>query len=204
LTEVTYIPGQDSYIAQFYPDTNFGNSPALFISRYLQCCDIYRSLVQFDLCNLCKLIPITCDIEEAILELTIYRNEISCGSIDLKVFHLLNTWDEITVTWNNQPPVPATPDAIIPINAGFLGTISVDITDLVRDWHNGSIPNNGILLKGDETQNNLVGFFSKDSDNSSFWPKLHVKFCCPSNVTCDIQTDTANIYTAACIEPRNT
>jgi len=53
MAKITLTPFQDAYIAEYFPDQNFGSSDALFISRFQGAGDIYRSLIQFDLCNLC-------------------------------------------------------------------------------------------------------------------------------------------------------
>lgn len=198
MTELTLPSFQEAYVAEYYPCKNFGCSTGLFVSRYLQIGDIYRSLIEFDLCTPCREIPITCIIEEAYLNLWVYRNELSPScSINLKIFSLLSDWREDMVTWNNQPEIPVNPDVIYPISSGVFGAISINVSDLVKGWHDGSITNSGILIKGDEDANNLVGFYSKDFPNNNFWPKLFIKFNCLGCVN-TLYANHANIYNAVC------
>ncbi|MDD2586835.1 MAG: DNRLRE domain-containing protein [Syntrophomonadaceae bacterium] len=167
----TLLPYQNTYIAEWYPTTNFANRKALFLSRYLRNGDIYRSLIQFDL----QQIPPLSTIETAELELTMYRNEVT-KSTTVTAHRLLSNWTGNQVVWNTQPNYSAEPDSEILISPKTLSTQRINITSLVKGWHNGSIPNNGILLKGNEEINSLIAFCSSNHHNSSEWPKLHINF----------------------------
>lgn len=189
MEKIFFAPIQDAYIAEWFPNQNFGAVPFLYISRYKQAGDIYRSLIQFDLCSLgCNFIPPDSHITKAKLLLPVYRNEIT-GSIDVKVFRVLQYWSELTVTWNTQPLTGSSPDGTESVAAGFLGTVEIHITDLVRGWYDGSIVNNGLLLKGNEAANDLLGFYAKEFPNTSLWPQLEVCYfqhCCRDfNDDCD-------------------
>ncbi|MEN6391185.1 MAG: DNRLRE domain-containing protein [Syntrophomonas sp.] len=172
------LPTQDVYIAQWFPDQNFGTIIALFCGQFTQPGDSYRSLLKFDLSGL----PPASTINSAHLNLYMYRNETSSAGEYIAVDRLLNDWGQDTVTWNNQPPFSPTPfspiwDAYIYINSSTpLGPISIDITDLVKGWFNGSIVNNGLILVGDELDNGLVGFYSTNHPYSTMWPQLTVNF----------------------------
>ncbi len=181
MSTIFFAPVQDAYVAEWFPNQNFGAVPYLYISQYKQPGDIYRSLIQFDLCSLgCNFIPPNSCITEAKLLLPVYRNEI-CDYIDVNVYRVLQPWCENDVTWNTQPLVDSTSDGTEAVPSGFFGTVEICITDLVRGWYNGSIINNGLLLRGDETANNLLGFFSKEYPDTSLWPLLEVCYfehCC--------------------------
>lgn len=167
----TLLPSQDTYVAEWYPITNFADHKALFLSRYIRNGDIYRSLIQFDLHQ----IPPLSTIETAELELTMYRNEVTKSTM-AAVHRLLSNWTGNRVTWNSQPYYSTEPDAEILINPKTLSTYRINITSLVKGWHNGSIPNNGLLLKGNEEINSLIAFRSINYHSSSEWPKLHINF----------------------------
>lgn len=183
---ITFTPSQDAYIAEYYPTANFGTVPYLYVSRYKQAGDIYRSLIQFDLCSLsCNYIPPNSCIEEAYLELPVYRNEIPAGEkVNLKVYRVLQAWDEFKVTWNTQPFTANTTDGNKDVASGYFGTVSIEITDLVKGWYDGSIVNNGLLLKGSENNNRLLGFYSREFYDSGQWPRLVICYeqnCCVSD-----------------------
>lgn len=170
---LSILPFQDSYISEWYAHSNFGSSIALFVSQYIQSGDDYRSLLQFNL----NQIPPASTIEKAVLELTVYRNEVSNPPITLGAFRLLNCWSQYSVTWNNQPKSEDSPDGVLTINTGSPeGKVFVDVTSLVRGWYNGSIPNHGLLLKGNEQSNNLLAFRSTNFCDSNNWPLLHIDY----------------------------
>ncbi|NLB87723.1 MAG: DNRLRE domain-containing protein, partial [Syntrophomonadaceae bacterium] len=113
--------------------------------------------MQFDL----RAIPVTSTIEKAVLELTMYRNEVKDKPVTISLHRLLDSWHQFSVTWASQPPANSNPDATITIeNTTPLGKIYIDITELVKGWYDGSIPNNGLLLKGNEKMNDLIAFRS--------------------------------------------
>lgn len=173
MASITFLPSQDIYISEWYPDQNFSVAPTLFVSCYQQKGDIYRSLLQFDLSSMAS----NCTIEKAELLLSMYRNEIQSDCIELGVYRILNKWAKDTSSWNTQPPCSTLPDASLMISPHTPNGIhSIDISELVRGWHEGSIPNNGLFLLGNEDMNNLLAFRSSDYLLSSDWPKLSVRF----------------------------
>lgn len=173
MAKVSLLPFQDAYISEWYANTNFGSEVALFVSQYVQPGDDYRSLLQFNLGH----IPPTSTIEQATLELTVYRNEVSGPPIEIAAHRLLDHWNQFAVTWDNQPFIRAVPDSEISIASGPpCGKVYMDLTELVRGWYDGSIPNNGLLLKGNEKCNDLVAFRSTNFQESDSWPLLHVCF----------------------------
>lgn len=182
---VYFPPVMDAYVAEYYPDTNFGPVPYLYSNRYQGEGDIYRTYIEFSLCYGCNYIPPNSCIECAYLYLPIYRNEFPCNR-ELYAHRVLESWDEYSITWNNQPlydPVPATQTTIAP---GFLGTVCLNVTDVVVGWYMGYYANFGLLLRCDECIDSLIGFYSREFPNSDYWPRLVV------------------YYTENCCVPRNT
>lgn len=172
MASLTLLPIQNVYISEWYANQNFNFSTALFVSQYQQSGDDYRALFQFDLASL----PTTSTIEKAELELKIYRNEVA-DSISVEAHRLLNNWIEERMIWDDQPPFSLESDGTTSITSTTaLEFISIDISDLVRGWHDGSIPNNGLILIGNEAENDLVGFVSTRGYYSNEWPKLRIEF----------------------------
>lgn len=173
MAKVSLLPCQDAYVSEWYANTNFSSSIALFVSQYLQSGDDYRSLLQFTF----EQIPPTSTIEQAILELTVYRNEVSGFPINISAHRLLYRWNQYSVTWNSQPRFTEIPDSLVSISSSAPpGKVFFDLTDLVRGWYDGSIPNNGLILRGNELCNDLIAFRSTNFNNSDAWPLLHVNF----------------------------
>lgn len=173
MAKLSLLPFQDTYISEWYGSKNFGGNIALFLSQYLQAGDDYRSLMQFDF----RSIPVTATIEKAVLELTMFRNEVKDIPITISVHRLLDSWHQFSVTWDNQPLSENLPDATLTIeNTTPLGKIYIDITELVKGWYDGSIPNNGLILKGNEVMNDLIAFRSTNFADSNTWPLLHISY----------------------------
>ncbi|MGE5391565.1 MAG: DNRLRE domain-containing protein [Deltaproteobacteria bacterium] len=176
MTEIYFTPNIDAYIAQWYPASNFGIVPYLYIGRYKQNGDVYRSLLEFNLGNVGSnaILPGSV-IKNAYLNLRIYRNEILNGStININAYRVLQNWSETGVTWNNQPICSSTPDGAALISSGVSGIIKIDLSSLIQEWFQGETVNRGIIIRGDEGANSLVGFFAREYPNTSFWPQLEV------------------------------
>ena len=147
---IFFEPLGDTYVAQFYGNMNFGDSPALYAGRFQGPGDIYRTLLLFDLSSprlSSDLIPPGVTINEAFLRLTIFRNLIPAGTnIFLNAYQVLSPWTENAVTWDTQPNFnPLTPVYSAPVSSG-LGTIEFNLTSLARGWFDGSAVNVGVLI----------------------------------------------------------
>ncbi|MPN21854.1 hypothetical protein SDC9_169236 [bioreactor metagenome] len=94
----------------------------------------------------------------------------------MSVHRAYNAFSESFVTWNTQPVFAETADATAKISSEFTGDLEVDILNLVKGWHDGSIPNLGMVLSGDENNNALVGFASTRYPDTSCWPKLVIDY----------------------------
>jgi len=169
---ITLLPFHDSYIAEWYAQDNFAGESCLNLSQFRQTGDNYRSLLKFRL----DAIPGGCSIEKAELELTMYRNEVK-DAIDITVQRLLSRWHEKSVNWDTQPLHSPEIAGKIRVDANTpMGALRMDLSGLVKGWHDGSIINNGLLLKGNEVENNLVAFYNSKHINGDEWPKLHISF----------------------------
>lgn len=158
----------DSWVANYAPDTNWGDAPNLSIqgngigriSRVL----ILHALPAFK--------PgIT--INSAKLYLYHYVTQDDPGTLTIVVHRLLDLWDESTVTWNNQPSYDDTVEASLTKSADTYGYWVWDITDLVKKWVSQGYPNYGLILRCTAytpDKYGSVGFTSKENTlyNSSY------------------------------------
>lgn len=182
-TWIYFTPEKDAYIAQYYPDINFGDVPYLYTNRYQGCNDEYQSLIKFDLCSLgCNQIPSNSEINPTRLYLKIYRNEIP-HTTRLYAYRIMQYWDENTVTWNNKPMVDYS-QAVghVDIDAGYFGWVNMELNyNIVQKWYNGYYRNYGLLLKCEEPCDSLIGFYSREFYNPDYWPMLGICYyqnCC--------------------------
>ncbi|CAB1262194.1 Collagen triple helix repeat protein [Clostridiaceae bacterium BL-3] len=177
----TVYPTDDVYISEFFPNTNFISSPALYSGEYTQyngCPDAYASLLKF---NIEDSIPNGSVISNAYLNIYVNRkNKLDCKypCQSITVYNNLNNFRGNTVTWNTAPDISITPYKKT-ISDTDVGTfIKIDITNLVINWHNNTLANNGITLVGIENiVDSLIGYDSSRTPNS---PYILIKYTCNS------------------------
>ncbi len=184
LNKICFTPDKDAYISEYYPNQNFGERYYLFSNQFRGCNDEYRSLVKFDLCqNDCLMIPPNSFIVNACLRLWVYRNEVpACQTTDLCAYPVVQNWEELGVTWNKQPNFDGGCSYCTCVSPGCVNYwLEIDLTDLVQDWYQGHVVNDGILLKCDEPFDSVLGFYSREYEDSTYWPRLCVTYgvkCC--------------------------
>ncbi len=182
-TSITFVPTKDAYVAEFYPNTNFGFSPYLFTNRFQGCGDIYRTYIQFDLCSMaCNQIPPNSCIRYASLWFPLDRNEVPVCNNELYVYRVLQDWAEGAITWNNQPITALIPDGLTLVTPSD-DFVYINITELVSWWYSGLYPNFGLQLRCNEGFDSLLSFFSREYPNSDYWPRITVWYtenCCCS------------------------
>lgn len=182
-SEIVLVPKKDAYISEFYPNTNFGDRFYLFANRFQGCGDEYKSLIKFDLCAGCNNVPPNSFIVHATLKLWVFRNEVPANeTTDLCVFPIVQSWNELGVTWNNQPNVDFSESYCTTVSPNDINQfITIDVTELVKKWYTGHIVNDGILIQCDENFDSLLAFYSREFENSNFWPRLSIWYgvkCC--------------------------
>lgn len=169
---INILPYESCFISEYYGSQNFRSDYALFIGRYLRENDLYRSLLKFDL----KALPAEAKILKAELVLDIGRNEETQNEVTVKVLGLKQDWDESHVTWHNQPEHYGDLESTVPVNPGYLGFVSIEMTNFVQGWQQQDFDNNGIIIMGCETRNSIIAFSSRQHENPNQWPVLKVEF----------------------------
>ncbi len=164
------LPIKNVCISEYFPARNYSTSggKSLFIGRYKQHGDNYRTLLQFDLST----IQSSNEIQRSYLQLNILRNEVDSGTVKMGIYRLLQEWDDNTITWDSMLPFSLAPEHNFVIPASWIGLIIFDITKLVCSWVDHSYINHGVIMVGEENRNSLVAFHSLRSANSSCWPML--------------------------------
>jgi hypothetical protein len=170
--------GKDAYVVEGYPEENSGGDTGL-VSGYLP--DFgsrrHRTYLEFDLSP--NPLPAGALITKTTLAL--YKYPDSTGAtMNLGVYKVLNSWEESSITWNNQPSFSAqAEDSII-----FVDTetwIYWHIDNLVQGWLDGSIGNYGVVLKvtDEATSDKSTIFISSDHPDDSIRPKLEIDYYIP-------------------------
>ena len=116
-------------------------------------------------------------ITSAKVQLGQYAAEAS-SSYRVKAYRVTSNWSESSLTWNHQPGRAETVGS-----ATFSthdGTKEIDITDLVRQWYDGTRSNYGITIRM-KKENDRGGVFCSRSGTSSqcqgqIHPRLRIEY----------------------------
>jgi uncharacterized repeat protein (TIGR01451 family) len=165
----------DACILQGYPDVNLGSTYDMW-AGYDEYLDPYgkiaRSLIQFDT----SAIPPGTSIDSAILQ--IYLS----GSWDypgrtrtITTYRIGSAWSESSVTWNMHPSY-AEAYGSASVTHGAWSWHSFDVTNLVREWVNGSLPNYGVMLRGPEVSGSDSSWRGFSTREGSYTPELVITY----------------------------
>nr|WP_320014428.1 DNRLRE domain-containing protein [uncultured Desulfobacter sp.] len=166
-----YIQGSDQsdYQAQY---NNYGDEPTLVSSKSA---NPNGGLIEFNLSDQSS------DIQSASLSVYLVSNANDTTTIG--VYQILESWDEGTVTWANQPEVnPVAVDLNILSGDDGNNFITFDITSLVKSWLNSDEINYGVYIgffdDSGTPQIPNAHIYSSDFNNSSdaylYDPKLDI------------------------------
>ncbi|MHC4713423.1 MAG: putative Ig domain-containing protein [Planctomycetota bacterium] len=173
-----YSDWEDAWISEDYPGTNFGGDG----DAHLQFSTQDRQLHKFDLS------PIPQDATVSSATLYIYVFDEGSGGSEISAYRVITPWVESQVTysqassgtsWGTPGLEPGTD-----YDSGAAGTspgvwsagwASVDIANLVSQWHEGTYANEGVMLKL-ASGNHIKTYMSEYSTDSSLRPRLVVGY----------------------------
>ena len=159
----------DSYAHSQYPDTNYGSHTTLYVSNY-RTAYIWMEL---------PALPSGATFNSAWLEIYYYYI-VTEGTLQAKVYPVLSSWSEETLTYNNAPAIGTTEihsgymPANISINSSTPRRIGFWVSSIVDDWYNGEAINYGFAIKRTAGTNSSVIVYS--SEASSYNPYLTVNY----------------------------
>jgi hypothetical protein len=164
---------QDSWIDANQPDANFGGDTSLHVGLVMDPATgrlgERQTLVQFDLSGL----PAGATIVTATLQL--YQTAASgSDAYQIRPDAALASWQEAAVTWNSRPATGNLGDPALTLDYAS-GWKQWDVTQIVRAWQTGRMPNYGIVLVGLN-----VGVPPSErvfaSRNATAWPTLTIVY----------------------------
>jgi hypothetical protein len=158
----------DAYTSSRRKTARYGTQAVLSVYGLADGAPLMRSFLKFDLSTLPA--DITADnVEKATLKL--YVSKLTrAGSFD--IFKVAADWDETTITDLTAPPLDQVVATGVPISQGKI-FVTVDLTNLVMDWLNGTTPNYGISILPNTT-GIFVNFDSKEGAATSHEPQLEI------------------------------
>lgn len=181
---VRLAPIQDTYIQDNdHTGTNFGSSSNMLLGTYNQNDKECRILMQFDT------LGITGRVNSATLNMFRYY-KYKYNELYADVYRLTRPWDELEVTWENSGGGSFFhPDQVATTLLPGEGAGDVygkdwehwdnvwyqwDLTELVRQWLDGTHDNYGVLIKTDDLFGSMSGFRAGGAAENA--PYLEVEF----------------------------
>jgi hypothetical protein len=171
--------GKEAVIQSIMPDTNFGDSTVFSIFSWTNdgLFNTSRALIAFDL----SAVPPQTMIKKATLSLfwVKYMNLTSqTGDNAFSILKVSESWNEHTITWNNQPDTSSLNKVSVPKSTRETQSyVDVDVTPMVQEMIHHPEGNFGFMLKlEDEFPYKLVVLASSDYPESKKRPKLIVYF----------------------------
>lgn len=123
----------DTWIRAGRPDTNYGDYTAMRINQS----GGQQTLIRFDAATVSG---------QSVSRATLKLNATSITNDgDISIYAITSSWSETNVTWNLRPPTEAFAAAMAGISSSDT-VITVDVTDVVQRWADGSLPDAGLLI----------------------------------------------------------
>jgi subtilisin family serine protease len=194
----TSIPGSrtlvaiaDATILEGYPGTNAGTTQDMW-AGYDDGMNpnglIVRSLIKFDLSSL----PANAAVQSAKLRVYYlgyrdYPNRVRTTT----AYQISGDWTESGVTWDSKPsPGTAYGGVEIAANSNW-GWSELDVRDLVQSWVNGSVTNQGVMLRGPEASGSDSSYRAFSTREGPYPPELVVNYLAAAAVSQASETATA-------------
>lgn len=147
----------DTYLNQNSPSGNYGSN--IFMNIGSLSGNANRGLVKFNL----SVIPPGTIITQATLSMNYFLSNAYGTTFTLTTYRVSASWDELSATWNAQPPFA---EAYGSATFTSYGWKSFDVTALVQAWVNGTYPNYGIMLRGYESGSQYAGFYTRENGSN--------------------------------------
>ena len=183
---------KDAYIYSNGPNANYGYYSTI-VSRHLTSPEgKFRSLFKFK--------TNTLENSDTIYSSYIFFRSGTHSPLDTSNVACLKrataSWEENTVTWNNQPGSDTTNQLFLAYPTTSTQSYTPDITAFTRSWVKGITANYGLLIRHKyEISDKILVFCSKDHPNSDLRPfgltlYSHIPSITPNDTICAGITDT--------------
>lgn len=186
-----YKSGKDAYYKDATPTLNQGTHPDFSAIAWtnLSVPVVVRSVIEFDLTS----IPVGATINSAYLSL--YNNSTSPnnsgehstldGSNSATLRRITTSWNEFSVTWNNQPSVTNSNEVVLPASTSiYEDYTNINVTQLVQDMVDMPSSSFGFMisLQTEQLYRALI-FSSSDHADPNNHPELVITYTLPSAIS---------------------
>jgi len=199
--------GKDAWFGKLNPDNNYGNDTSLVIENTYSSGQTYpaRSVIYFKISS----IPQNSNITAATLKMWCswinFQSSETQGQVTVRA--LVQSFDESTVTWNNQPAYDTgNIQDYVNVSGQFVsdpGWHKWEIkNNLVQNWVNNPSQNYGLLLKFTDEDipdgDNVVNYYSSDyTINPGRRPKLVIYYDPPPSAPSNFKS--TNVSTTSIV-----
>lgn len=172
-------------------NTNFGGSPNLMVGFWDDGDDEWnRALLRFPGLP----IPANSTLVDARFRLYLHTVD-TPDAMSISVHRVTTGWSEFGASWNasdgSNPwnssggDFDATPVDVVPGITTIAGWYEWNVTALVRDWHEGTVPDHGLLVRQIDDENQVSRgrkqFYSSDETNATARPTLVLTYSLPGS-----------------------
>jgi hypothetical protein len=180
-----YSGGEDTHIHQYAPDSNYCSHDTFKVGYKQQ----YGALLHFDLSP----VPANATVLEARLQV----HAVGWGGSNMTIdaFRILRNTSLCQATWNEAAAghdwgAPGCNDTLSDRSAAPESSVTTydnhewydfDLTSLLQEWVDGSVPNNGVLLRGAAPLSTSMFYFaSTQNDSVELRPKMVIHYRAPT------------------------
>ncbi|RJQ17201.1 hypothetical protein C4573_04070 [Candidatus Woesearchaeota archaeon] len=198
----TYQPGpddgKDNYLWAAFTDTNYGTSSSLLVYKNFDS----NALVEF---NITDIMNINSSISVVNATFFVYKFDSNSGSRNSKVWRIAKNWSEATSSWTNASAGDPWSTAGGDMGSAEYDSISstapvwdpFNVTNLTKEWINGTYANYGFLIKGGGLTTDDQTFYSSDyPTDATLRPKLTITYTLNNaNISCeDGEMPTVSVF----------
>ena len=168
----------DTYINSASPDSNYSSEIEIHINN-VSGGNVLKGLIKFEVIDSIVSSGSLTSVLNATIRFKV--TEPIANETVIHAYRIAETWDDSTVTWNNQPDIDdsaSDPVGFGTIPQNFTGWIKIDITDIVNSWLEASSTHYGIMLiqKDAVTGSPMKEFASYNASALVDKPYLNLQF----------------------------
>ncbi|PCH89230.1 MAG: hypothetical protein COB88_01835 [Flavobacteriales bacterium] len=166
-------------------DTNFGTFNQLHIGAwtYSSVPGTHRSLLAFDLSGIsasATILSATLYLTHDSISSSPWGHSTLSGSNEFYIRRITSAWDEMTVTWNNQPSDDTTNQAMSDSSTTVYDDYAINVTDLVQAMVDNPSTSFGFMMRlMTEQYYRYTSFATSDHIDSFRWPRLDLSYMDP-------------------------
>lgn len=159
---------RDAYTSGTSPTTNFGRATTLRVSAAAN----ERTWIRFSVQDVLPMGTVGSEISKGTLRIWVNNSTFpqAAGPVDL--FRVTGPWTEGTITHATAPSYDPNPIVVGLALTSTRNYVDLDVTQLVRDWQDGLVANEGIMIAPSAGSAVAGGFDSRENTGTSHPPEL--------------------------------